>query len=55
MMRDIESFLGLHREHLVALALLAGCDYNVTGVPGIGCQNAVRLIKAVPRHEIFDR
>ena len=55
MMRDIESFLGLHREHLVALALLVGCDYNIGGVSGIGCQNAIRLIKGVQRHQIFDR
>lgn len=55
MMSDVESFLGLHREHLVALALLAGCDYNVHGVSGIGCQNAVRLIKVVPKDQIFER
>jgi flap endonuclease GEN len=55
MMRDIESSLGLHREHLVALALLVGCDYNVHGVSGIGCQNAIRLIKEVPQQQIFDR
>ncbi|KAH7301809.1 hypothetical protein KP509_23G044300 [Ceratopteris richardii] len=55
MMKDIESFLGLHREHLVALALLAGCDYNVSGVPGIGCHSAVRLIKVVPKDEVLGR
>ena len=55
MMRDIESFLGLHREHLIALALLAGCDYNAHGVSGIGYQNAIRLIKDVPKEQIFDR
>ncbi|KAI5079793.1 hypothetical protein GOP47_0005272 [Adiantum capillus-veneris] len=55
MMRDIESLLGLHREHLVALALLAGCDYNLSGVSGIGCQNAVRLIKVVPKDQILNR
>ncbi|MCO5559023.1 hypothetical protein L7F22_012615 [Adiantum nelumboides] len=55
MMKDIESLLGLHREHLVALALLAGCDYNVSGVSGIGCQNAVRLIKSVPKDQILCR
>lgn len=54
-MADVESTLGLHREHLVALALLAGCDYDAHGVPGVGCHNAIRLIKMVPKHDIFNR
>eukprot|EP00249_Psilotum_nudum_P036985 c920_g1_i1 orf=520-2589(-) len=52
---DIESVLGLHREHLIALALLAGCDYNMQGVTGIGCNNAMRLVCTIPKQDILDR
>eukprot|EP00897_Mesotaenium_endlicherianum_P007279 jgi/Mesen1/657/ME000109S10879 len=52
---DIESQLGLTRRHLVALALLLGCDYNSKGVGGIGKAAAIRLVRAFPGDEILDR
>uniref|UniRef100_A0A224YXC0 Flap endonuclease GEN homolog 1 n=1 Tax=Rhipicephalus zambeziensis TaxID=60191 RepID=A0A224YXC0_9ACAR len=40
---DIESKLGLDREKLVALAVLAGCDY-FSGVRSVGKETAVKLL-----------
>ena len=42
-MVDIESKLQLHRNHLISLALLIGCDYCPKGVPGIGKTQAVKF------------
>ncbi|XP_037556217.1 flap endonuclease GEN homolog 1 [Dermacentor silvarum] len=40
---DIENKLGLNREKLVALAVLAGCDY-FTGVRSVGKETALKLL-----------
>uniref|UniRef100_L7M413 Putative xp-g/rad2 dna repair endonuclease n=1 Tax=Rhipicephalus pulchellus TaxID=72859 RepID=L7M413_RHIPC len=40
---DIESKLGLDREKLVALAVLAGCDY-FSGVRNVGKETAIKLL-----------
>ncbi|KAH7934762.1 hypothetical protein HPB52_000052 [Rhipicephalus sanguineus] len=40
---DIENKLGLDREKLVALAVLAGCDY-FSGVRSVGKETAVKLL-----------
>ncbi|BBN04400.1 holliday junction resolvase GEN1/YEN1 [Marchantia polymorpha subsp. ruderalis] len=52
---DIEASMGLRRNHLVALALLIGCDYMPEGVAGVGCANAFQLIRSFPESEILDR
>ena len=44
-MEDIEQKLGFSQNHLVALALLLGCDYDSEGVKGIGKEQAVKLLK----------
>ncbi|KAL2635328.1 hypothetical protein R1flu_006807 [Riccia fluitans] len=52
---DLEMSMGLRRKHLVALALLVGCDYSPEGVPGVGCTSALRLLKCFVESEILDR
>ena len=44
-MADIEDKLSLDREKLVAMALLLGCDYVPKGVPGVGMDKAVKLMR----------
>ncbi|KAJ7295818.1 hypothetical protein O6H91_Y162300 [Diphasiastrum complanatum] len=51
---DIKSSLGLGRKHLLALALLVGCDYDMQGVPGVGCRSAIRLIRSFSEEAILD-
>jgi flap endonuclease GEN len=52
---DIEIILGLQQKHMVALALLIGCDYDLKGVEGIGCSHAMRFVRSFPEAEILDR
>ncbi|KAL3381257.1 hypothetical protein AABB24_001402 [Solanum stoloniferum] len=54
-MSDIESGLGLRRNQLIAISLLVGNDYNLTGVPGIGIETAVRFVKSFSDDEILYR
>ncbi|XP_014669433.1 PREDICTED: flap endonuclease GEN homolog 1-like isoform X2 [Priapulus caudatus] len=51
---DIERSLGLSRRHLVALALLIGCDYH-DGVPHIGKEKALLLFKTLGEDDPLDR
>lgn len=43
-MNRIRSTLFLDREHLIAFALLVGCDYNEKGVPQVGKKKALELL-----------
>lgn len=54
-MSDIEAGLGLRRKHLVAIALLAGNDHDLQGVPGIGVETAVRFVQMFSEDEILNR
>lgn len=54
-MADIEDQTHLYREHMIALALLIGCDYCPKGVPGVGKTQALKLCLQVPRHEILKK
>lgn len=54
-MSDIESGLGLRRNQLIAISLLVGNDHNLTGVPGIGIETAVRFVKSFSDDEILYR
>ncbi|KAL9234429.1 hypothetical protein vseg_009301 [Gypsophila vaccaria] len=54
-MEDIELGLGLRRKHLIALALLVGTDHNLSGVPGIGMETALRLVKTFSEDEVIQR
>lgn len=52
---DIEAGLGLKRRHLIAISLLVGNDYDLQGVPGIGVDSAVRLVRLFEEDEILQR
>lgn len=52
---DIESGLGLKRNQMIAIALLVGNDHDLHGVPGIGVDTALRLLRLSSEDEIFDR
>ncbi|KAK9742893.1 hypothetical protein RND81_03G203800 [Saponaria officinalis] len=52
---DIECGLGLKRKHLIAVALLVGSDHNLSGVPGIGMETALRLVKTFSEDEVLQR
>ncbi|RWR89342.1 flap endonuclease GEN-like protein 1 [Cinnamomum micranthum f. kanehirae] len=55
LMSDIEAGLGLRRNHLVAISLLAGSDHDLQGVPGIGVETAVRFVQMFSEDEILNR
>ena len=44
-MSDIEKHFGLSRDNLIATALLLGCDYLPDGVPGVGRETVIKLLK----------
>lgn len=44
-MSDIEKDLGMSRDNLIAMALLLGCDYLPDGIPGVGRETVVKLLK----------
>lgn len=39
------NYLGIDQDHLIALGILVGTDYNIGGVKGIGPKNALKLVK----------
>lgn len=53
-MADIQKKLGLDREKLVALAVLAGCDY-CPGVPSVGKETVLKLLKKFGNDSCLDR
>uniref|UniRef100_A0A2R5LL28 Putative flap endonuclease gen n=1 Tax=Ornithodoros turicata TaxID=34597 RepID=A0A2R5LL28_9ACAR len=53
-MSDIESQLNLTREKLIAVALLAGCDY-FPGVQGVGKETAIKLFSKLGDVDILER
>ena len=54
-MADVTADLGLTRERLVALALLLGCDYYPTGVPGVGETWSLKLMRSLAGVDILSR
>ncbi|XP_023226134.1 flap endonuclease GEN homolog 1-like [Centruroides sculpturatus] len=54
-MDDIENKLNLDRRKLVALAVILGCDYHQTGIPGIGKEKAMKLLEKLKDVDILDR
>ncbi|KAM8952709.1 flap endonuclease GEN homolog 1 [Pelodytes ibericus] len=52
---SIQARLGLHRESLVALAIFLGCDYLPKGVPGVGREQALKLIETLKGENILQR
>ncbi|KAM9053392.1 flap endonuclease GEN homolog 1 [Megaptera novaeangliae] len=54
-MSSIKSKLGLDRNALVGLAILLGCDYLPKGVPGVGKEQALKLIKILKGQSLLQR
>ncbi|CAL1268476.1 unnamed protein product [Larinioides sclopetarius] len=46
--------LKLNQQNLIALALLLGCDY-VSGVPGVGKEAALKLLKELEGYDLLQR
>ncbi|NXL61541.1 GEN endonuclease, partial [Chordeiles acutipennis] len=54
-MSSIEEKLGCDRESLIGLAVLLGCDYLPKGVPGVGKEQALKLINALQGQNLLQR
>ncbi|XP_025310393.1 flap endonuclease GEN homolog 1 isoform X1 [Canis lupus dingo] len=52
---SIKSKLGLDRDALVGLAILLGCDYLPKGVPGVGKEQALKLIQILKGQSLLQR
>ncbi|XP_058035066.1 flap endonuclease GEN homolog 1 isoform X1 [Ahaetulla prasina] len=52
---DIEEKLGCSRESLIGLAILLGCDYLPKGVPGVGKEKALKLVKTLKGQSLLQR
>ncbi|XP_003787457.1 flap endonuclease GEN homolog 1 [Otolemur garnettii] len=54
-MSSVKSKLGLDRDALVGLAILLGCDYLPKGVPGVGKEQALKLIQILKGQSLLQR
>ncbi|XP_043533238.1 flap endonuclease GEN homolog 1-like isoform X3 [Chiloscyllium plagiosum] len=54
-MTIIYSKLGLDRDALIGFAILLGCDYLPKGVPGVGKEQALRLIETMNGQSLLQR
>ncbi|XP_061097698.1 flap endonuclease GEN homolog 1 [Conger conger] len=54
-MAEIQSELHLTRETLVAFAILLGCDYLPKGVPGVGKEQTLKLIKTLQGQTLLQK
>ncbi|KAL7121236.1 hypothetical protein ACP275_02G170800 [Erythranthe tilingii] len=52
---DIETGLGLERNHLIAISLLVGNDHDLNGITGIGIDTAVRFVKHFSEKDVLNR
>ncbi|NWW11024.1 GEN endonuclease, partial [Oreocharis arfaki] len=55
MMSSIKEKLGCDRESLIGLAVLLGCDYLPKGVPGVGKEQALKLIETLRGQNLLQR
>ncbi|KAM4632669.1 LOW QUALITY PROTEIN: flap endonuclease GEN homolog 1 [Polymixia lowei] len=51
----VQTELHLSRENLVGLAILLGCDYIPKGIPGIGKEQALRLIQTLKGQTLLQK
>ncbi|XP_069577780.1 flap endonuclease GEN homolog 1 [Brachyistius frenatus] len=51
----VKTQLHLSRENLVGLAILLGCDYLPKGIPGVGREQALRLIQTLKGQTLLQR
>lgn len=42
---DTLNELGIDRDQLITMCMLVGTDYNIGGIKGIGCKNALKLVR----------
>ncbi|KFQ37674.1 Flap endonuclease GEN 1, partial [Mesitornis unicolor] len=54
-MSSIKEKLGCDRESLIGLAVLLGCDYLPKGVPGVGKEQALKLIDTLRGQNLLQR
>ncbi|NXO79331.1 GEN endonuclease, partial [Sitta europaea] len=54
-MSSIKEKLGCDRESLIGLAVLLGCDYLPKGVPGVGKEQALKLIATMRGQNLLQR
>ncbi|KAM4679169.1 flap endonuclease GEN homolog 1 isoform 1-T1 [Amazona ochrocephala] len=54
-MSSIKEKLGCDRESLIGLAILLGCDYLPKGVPGVGKEQALKLIGTLRGQNLLQR
>ncbi|XP_021057895.1 flap endonuclease GEN homolog 1 [Mus pahari] len=52
---SIKSKLGLDQDALVGLAVLLGCDYLPKGVPGVGKEQALKLLQILKGQSLLQR
>ncbi|XP_040454854.1 flap endonuclease GEN homolog 1 [Falco naumanni] len=52
---SIKEKLGCDRESLIGLAVLLGCDYLPKGVPGVGKEQALKLIETLRGQNLLQR
>ncbi|XP_065586751.1 flap endonuclease GEN homolog 1 [Cyrtonyx montezumae] len=55
MMSSIKEKLGCDRESLIGLAILLGCDYLPKGIPGVGKEQALKLIETLRGQNLLQR
>ncbi|XP_026173760.1 flap endonuclease GEN homolog 1 [Mastacembelus armatus] len=51
----VQTELHLCRENLVGLAILLGCDYIPKGIPGVGKEQAIKLIQTLKGQTLLQR
>ncbi|KAM6206888.1 flap endonuclease GEN homolog 1 [Sarcoramphus papa] len=54
-MSCIKEKLGCDRESLIGLAVLLGCDYLPKGIPGVGKEQALKLIETLQGQNLLQR
>ncbi|NXS93184.1 GEN endonuclease, partial [Jacana jacana] len=54
-MSSVKEKLGCDRESLIGLAVLLGCDYLPKGVPGVGKEQALKLIGTLRGQNLLQR
>ncbi|NWR72874.1 GEN endonuclease, partial [Centropus unirufus] len=54
-MSSIKERLGCDRESLIGLAILLGCDYLPKGIPGVGKEQALKLIETLRGQNLLQR
>jgi len=51
----IEEQLGLTQDHLIAMALILGCDYGLSGIKGVGKERALDVLQSWPGCDPLER